>query len=214
MTASIGNLLRFDEGLDEAAAGLLAGVDEAGRGCWAGPVVAAAVVLPPGWAPDGLDDSKKLSPRQRTAVFDEIRGRALGWRACAVSAAQIDSLNILQATLLAMTRAIERLHPAPNLVLVDGAQLPVVSCRARSIVGGDGKSAAVAAASVMAKVLRDRIMTIWDRYHPGYGFAQHKGYGSLLHREALYRLGPSPLHRHSYRPVATWAQGRLWHVPR
>ncbi|MHB8079429.1 MAG: ribonuclease HII [Candidatus Krumholzibacteriia bacterium] len=188
----------------------LAGVDEAGRGCWAGPVVAAAVILPSGWAPAGLDDSKRLTPARREALFEAIRAGALAWRACAVSPAEIDRLNILRATLQAMARAVARVAPAPDLVLVDGLQLPVLPCRGEALVRGDGRSAAVAAASIVAKVTRDRLMRAWDARLPGYGFAAHKGYGSAEHRAALHRLGPCPLHRRSYRPVSDLAQGLLW----
>lgn len=189
---------------------VLGGVDEAGRGCWAGPVVAAAVVLPAGWCPAGLDDSKKLSPARREALYAEIRAGARAWAACAVGAAEIDQDNILRATLRAMARAVARLRVTPDLLLVDGKQVPAVSMPAESIVRGDGTSAAVAAASIVAKVLRDRVMTAWERHYPGYGFAAHKGYGAAAHREALERLGPCPLHRVTYEPLASRGQGRLF----
>lgn len=189
---------------------VLGGVDEAGRGCWAGPVVAAAVVLPAGWCPQGLDDSKKLSPARREALYAEIRAGALAWAACAVSAAEIDQGNILRATLRAMARAVARLHVTPDLLLVDGRQIPAVTMPAEAIVRGDGTSAAVAAASIIAKVLRDRVMTAWERHYPQYGFAAHKGYGAAAHREALEKLGPCPLHRLTYEPLASRGQGRLF----
>lgn len=210
MAQPVDALLNFDQGLRGPTSTVVAGVDEAGRGCWAGPVVAAAVILPADWAPPELTDSKRLRFDQRARLFAEIDARAVSWHACAVSPADIDQLNILQATLLAMSRAVRSLHITPDLVLVDGIQTPALSCRSRAIIGGDGKSAVIAAASVVAKVLRDRIMTAWDHLHPGYGFARHKGYGSPLHREALHRLGPCPLHRRSFRPVAAVAQGWLW----
>jgi len=203
-------LLGFDQKLRGSTSTTVAGVDEAGRGCWAGPVVAAAVILPAGWAPPELTDSKRLHVDQRTRLYAEIDAHAVSWHACAVSPSDIDQLNILQATLLAMSRAVRSLHTTPDLVLVDGIQAPLLPCQSRAIVGGDGKSAVIAAASVVAKVLRDRIMIAWDHVHPGYGFARHKGYGSPQHREALNRLGPCSLHRRSYRPVAAVAQGRLW----
>ncbi len=189
---------------------MLAGVDEAGRGCWAGPVVAAAVVLPDGWAPDGLDDSKKLSPARREALYAGIRAHALAWKACAVSAAEIDRTDILRATLQAMARSVNSLGVTPGLVLVDGTQLPPVEVPAEALVRGDGTSAAVAAASIIAKVLRDRVMVAWDRRFPGYGFASHKGYGAAAHKAALDRLGPCPLHRFSFEPLASRDQGRLF----
>jgi ribonuclease HII len=189
---------------------LLAGVDEAGRGCWAGPVVAAAVILPDRWCPDGLDDSKKLTAPQRDVFYEQIQASALSWGACAVSSVEIDRTNILRATLRAMAGAVARLNIRPDLVLVDGLQVPDVECPAEAVVRGDSTSASIAAASVVAKVLRDRVMTAWDVRFPGYGFASHKGYGAASHREALVRLGPCPLHRFSYRPVVELDQGRLF----
>ncbi len=205
-----GRLADFDRTKSDAGRLVLAGVDEAGRGCWAGPVVAAAVILPAGWCPDGLDDSKKLSPARREALCEAIRASALSWGACAVSAGEIDATDILNATLRAMARAVSRLVPVPDLVLIDGNRLPDLPVAAECVVRGDGTSAAVAAASVLAKVYRDRIMTAWDRHHPGYGFAAHKGYGAAAHHEALRRLGPCPLHRLTYKPVAALDQGSLF----
>jgi ribonuclease HII len=210
VAAVVDALVSYDRSRSGAGSLVLAGVDEAGRGCWAGPVVAAAVVLPDGWAPTGLDDSKRLTARRREKMCEEILAGALGWGACAVSAAVIDARGILPATLLAMARAVARLGIRPDLVLVDGTQLPALPWRAEAVVRGDGTSAAVAAASVLAKVFRDRIMTAWDRHLPGYGFAAHKGYGAAAHRAALLRLGPSPQHRLSYRPLALLDQGRLF----
>jgi ribonuclease HII len=210
-------LAAFDWERSQDGRDVLAGVDEAGRGCWAGPVVAAAVILPPRArcvGLDDLDDSKRLLPATREVLFAAIRGCAIGWAACAVSAAEIDRLNILAATLEAMRRAVGRLRPAPAVILVDGLQVPRVAGEARPVVKGDGTSAAIAAASVVAKVLRDRIMVVQGRRYPDYGFAAHKGYGAPQHREALARLGPCPLHRRSYQPVADCAQGSLWHDPR
>ncbi len=205
-----GALARFDRSKSDAGRLVLAGVDEAGRGSWAGPVVAAAVVLPPDWCPAGLDDSKKLTARRRERLAGEIRAGALAWGACAVSAGEIDATDILRATLRAMVRAVARLRPVPDLVLVDGNRLPDLPVPAECLVRGDGTSAAVAAASVLAKVFRDRIMTAWERHHPGYGFAAHKGYGAATHREALQRLGPCPLHRLTYKPLVELDQGRLF----
>ncbi len=205
-----GRLASFDRSKSDAGRLVLAGVDEAGRGCWAGPVVAAAVVLPAGCCLAGLDDSKKLTPGRREVLCQEIRASALAWGACAVSAADIDASDILRATLRAMARAVARLRVRPDLVLVDGNQLPDLPLPAECLVRGDGTSAAVAAASMLAKVYRDRIMTAWERHHPGYGFAAHKGYGAAAHREALHRLGPCPLHRLTYKPVAELDQGRLF----
>ncbi len=214
MEPTAGTLAGYDWGRTEAGRRSLAGVDEAGRGCWAGPVVAAAVILPPGWCPEGLDDSKKLSSRRREILFTEIRSSALSWGACAVPATEIDNHNILQATLMAMARSVAKLTPRPDLVLVDGLQVPDIDLETQSLVKGDGISAAIAAASIIAKVARDRIMIAWDRHYPGYGFASHKGYGAKTHREALHELGPCPLHRYSYRPVAELRQGALWNESR
>ena len=210
MTGTAARLLAWDRDCTGGWQRLLAGVDEAGRGCWAGPVVAAAVILPPDWCPDRLDDSKRLTAAQREDLFRELRRRAVAWRACAVGPRVIESRNILAATLLAMASAVTRLEPQPDLVLVDGLQVPAVAAPARALIKGDGTSAAVAAASILAKVLRDRIMTAWERHFPGYGFGAHKGYGAPTHREALQRLGPCPLHRQTYRPIAALRQANLW----
>ncbi len=214
MRGRAGTLAGFDRERSRDGALRLAGVDEAGRGCWAGPVVAAAVILPAGWAPEGLDDSKRLAPVRRETVFEAVRTGALTWGACAVSAAEIDALNILRATLRAMSGAVARLDAVPDLVLIDGLHVPALACPAEAVVGGDARSAAVAAASVIAKVLRDRLMCAWDRRWPGYGFARHKGYGSAEHLAALRSLGPTPLHRRTWRPVACLGQGTLWNESR
>ena len=210
MAGRSGGLLSFDREKSGRGRRLLAGVDEAGRGCWAGPVVAAAVILPDGWCPEGLNDSKTLTPRKREAFYDQIQASALCWGACAVSSLEIDRTDILRATLRAMSVAVGRLNPPPDLVLVDGLQVPEIAFPAEAVVKGDATSAAIAAASVVAKVLRDRVMTVWDRHFPGYGFASHKGYGADAHKKALNRLGPCPLHRLSYRPLVRLDQGRLF----
>ncbi|MCP4572578.1 MAG: ribonuclease HII [bacterium] len=210
MVAPSHPLARHDHEFTGGGRQRLAGVDEAGRGCWAGPVVAAAVVLPDGWCPAGLDDSKRLTARRRDVLYDEIRASACQIGACAVSASEIDSVNILQATLRAMARAVARLTPPPDRLLIDGLHVPETRLPADTLVGGDGLSAAVAAASVVAKVLRDRIMVAWDRHYPDYGFASHKGYGAAAHRSALDRCGPCPLHRLTFRPLSERDQGRLF----
>jgi ribonuclease HII len=187
--------------------GLVAGVDEAGRGPLAGPVVAGAVILDPMLPIDGLDDSKKLSPARREALAVEIKLKALAWSVSWADAAEIDSLNILHATMLAMRRAVLGLRVRPRLVEVDGNRLPNLEIgngriQGNAIVGGDALVAAISAASILAKVRRDAIMCEVDQLYPGYGFAQHKGYGTALHRESLDRLGPCPQHRWSFRPVS------------
>ncbi len=180
---------------------IVAGVDEAGRGPLAGPVVAAAVVLAPGRPIDGLADSKKLSPARREALARIIREQAAAWALGRAEVKEIDRLNVLQAAMLAMKRAVEALDPPPERVLVDGNRLPVLAMPAEAIVGGDARVAAISAASILAKVARDREMIALDARYPGYGFARHKGYGTREHLEALKRLGPSPVHRRSFAPV-------------
>ena len=184
-----------------AAGKRTAGVDEAGRGPLAGAVVAAAVILDPVRPIPGLDDSKRLSPQRREALDIEIRARAAGWAIARVDVDVIDAINILEATMLAMREAVARLDPAPERVLVDGNRCPDLPCPARAVVRGDATVAAIGAASILAKVARDREMVEMDRRYPGYGFARHKGYGTRAHREALFRLGPSPIHRRSFAPV-------------
>jgi ribonuclease HII len=176
----------------------VAGVDEAGRGPLAGPVVAAAVVLAPDAYIPGLDDSKRLTPRQRRALVEPIRRQSLAWSVAVVDAEVIDAINIAQATFLAMRRALEGLGCPVDHVLVDGFPIPGCPYPQQGVVGGDGLSNSVAAASVLAKVHRDALMEEYDRMYPGYGFAQHKGYPTEEHREALRRLGPCPLHRRSF----------------
>ncbi|MBT8442009.1 MAG: ribonuclease HII [Gammaproteobacteria bacterium] len=182
----------------------IGGVDEAGRGPLAGPVVAAAVVLAPGQAIDGVRDSKQLSARRRQALFDVIRREAICFAIGAAGVAEIDDLNILHASMLAMRRAVERLEVAPERLRIDGNRAPAMPCYGGSIetvVGGDRLCPAIAAASILAKVVRDREMLRLDERFPQYGFAQHKGYPTAAHRENLRRLGPCPEHRRSFRPV-------------
>lgn len=182
--------------------GLIAGVDEAGRGPLAGPVVAAAVILDDLHPIKGLADSKKLTALQRDRLYDEIRGKALCYAVAQASVQEIDELNILQATLLAMRRAVLGLRLLPKLVLVDGNRLPVLPMRAEAIVQGDDKVAAISAASILAKVTRDRWCMELDGQYPAYGFAKHKGYGTAEHLAALQAHGPCGEHRSSFRPVA------------
>jgi ribonuclease HII len=180
----------------------VAGVDEVGRGPLAGPVVAAAVILDPTVPVDGLRDSKLLTFRQRRRLAREIRMHALAWAVGRVGPRRIDQVNVLQATWTAMRAALTRLRVAPGLVLVDGhLRIPGVTCAQRAIVAGDRRSASVAAASILAKVVRDTVMLHADRRYPGYGFRHHKGYATDEHREALTRLGPCALHRRSFHGV-------------
>lgn len=182
--------------------GLIAGVDEAGRGPLAGPVVAAAVILDELHPIDGLADSKKLSPAKRERLFDEIRAKALCCSVAEASVEEIDQLNILQATLLAMRRAVEGLRLRPTKVLVDGNRLPPLPMLAEAIVKGDSKVAAISAASILAKVTRDRWCARYHTEFPSYGFDGHKGYGTAEHLAALREHGPCPQHRRSFAPVA------------
>jgi ribonuclease HII len=182
-------------------AGYLCGVDEAGRGPLAGPVVAAAVILPPGTSLSGLNDSKKLSPRQRERLAAEIRTTALAWAVAEASAAEIDEWNILRATLRAMARAVAALPVTPDEVRVDGNQAPALAVPVRTIIGGDALEPAIMAASILAKTHRDARLVALDARYPEYGFARHKGYGTAAHLAALARLGPCPEHRRSFAPV-------------
>jgi ribonuclease HII len=182
--------------------GLVAGVDEAGRGPLAGPVVAAAVILDDRNPIQGLADSKVLTARRREQLFDEIRAKALCCSVAQASVDEIDTLNILEATMLAMRRAVEGLRLKPALVLVDGNRLPTLSVRAEAIIKGDSKVAAISAASILAKVTRDNWCAELDRQYPQYGFAGHKGYGTAEHLQALQTHGACPQHRKSFSPVA------------
>lgn len=188
--------------MQDSGATLIAGVDEAGRGPLAGPVIAAVVILDPNRPIAGLADSKQLTEKQREGLFKEIREHALAWAAGRATVAEIDHINILQATLLAMQRAMARLKVQPELALVDGNKCPAFPCEARAIIQGDQSQPAISAASIVAKVLRDRIMRMLDRKYPHYGFAQHKGYGTALHMQALRLHGASRVHRKSFAPVA------------
>jgi ribonuclease HII len=189
---------------DWDVSGLVAGVDEAGRGPLAGPVFAAAVILDDLSPISGLADSKKLSPKKRDQLYDIIKARALCFCVATASVHEIDQLNILQATLLAMQRAVKGLRLKPMKVLVDGNRLPVLDIRAEAIVKGDSKVASISAASILAKVERDRWCMEIDSQYPLYGFATHKGYGTSFHLNALKAHGPCVLHRSSFAPVAQY----------
>ncbi len=190
---------------------LVAGVDEVGRGPLCGAVVTAAVILDPSRPILGLNDSKKLTEARREALYDEICEKALSWYIARAEVEEIDDLNILHATMLAMQRAVEGLHIQPKLAMIDGNRCPKLSMRAESVVQGDGKVPAIAAASILAKVSRDREMAAFELIYPGYGIGGHKGYPTPVHLEALARLGPTPIHRRSFAPVrlAYEARGNL-----
>ena len=183
--------------------GTLAGVDEVGRGPLAGNVVAAAVILDPNNPIDGLSDSKKLSEKKRDNLYDVIQEQALSYAIAWASPEEIDAYNILQASLIAMHRAVNALHISPDIALIDGNRCPeAMPCAAVPIVKGDSKIEAISAASILAKVYRDREMLAQDKTYPGYGLAKHKGYPTKGHMEALAQLGPTPIHRKSFGPVA------------
>jgi ribonuclease HII len=194
---------------DEALPLHTAGVDEAGRGPLAGPVVAAAVILDPARPVAGLRDSKRLSALQRERLAGEIRAAALAFGIGSADPVEIDRLNILQATHLAMQRAVAALAPAPRLVLVDGNRAPRFGVAVRTIVGGDATVPAISAASILAKVTRDALMSGFAARYPGYGFEVHKGYPTVAHRRALAELGPTDIHRQSFAPVREAVANRL-----
>jgi ribonuclease HII len=189
---------------------LLAGVDEVGRGPLAGDVMAAAVILHPKKRIKGLADSKKLTPKQREELFKQICDKAVSWSVARASVEEIDQINILQASLLAMRRAVEGLHVQPEHVMVDGNKLPRWHYSSEAIVQGDDKVKAISAASIIAKVTRDREMVALDALYPGYGLASHKGYATKTHLAALMQLGACPIHRRSFEPVRqVLAGGRI-----
>lgn len=192
------NLYEMENALREEGFGLICGVDEAGRGPLAGPVCAAAVILPGGCVIEGLNDSKKLTEKRREALFPEICERAVSWGVAFAGPEEIDALNILGATYLAMNRAMAQLSPPPELALIDGNRSAGITFPCRTVVGGDGKCACIAAASVLAKVSRDRLMREMEEKYPGYGFARHKGYPTAAHYAAIRELGPCPIHRMTF----------------
>lgn len=181
---------------------LIAGVDEAGRGPLAGPVVAAAVILDPKKPIAGLGDSKQLTEKQRNKLFLQIREQALAWSVARATVTEIDEINILQASLLAMKRAVGYLKYQPAKALVDGNKCPDLLCPVEAIIGGDATEPSISAASIVAKVLRDRLMLMLDKKYPQYGLAKHKGYSTAAHQAALKLHGPSRIHRLSFAPVA------------
>jgi ribonuclease HII len=198
--------LSIEDELRRAGATVIAGVDEAGRGPLAGPVVAAAVILPTKYSHEGLNDSKKLSPARRDAIYEELVSREdVIWCAGEASVEEIEQLNILRATHLAMERAVRGLRVQPDMTIIDGLEVRDFPYAQQAVVKGDSKSLSVAAASIIAKVGRDRAMVEYDRQYPQYGFRKHKGYGTREHLENLRSHGPCPIHRQSFRPVAQLA---------
>lgn len=198
MSKETKNLWEIEQGYWNQGIAPIAGVDEAGRGSLAGPVCAAAVILPPNLVIDGLDDSKKLSEARREALYDIICAEALCYGVALVDEQTIDRVNILQATFLAMRQAVAKLEQEPSLVLVDGNQDPKLGLPTCTVVKGDSLSANIAAASILAKVTRDRLMVELDEKYPQYGFAAHKGYGTRAHYAALDAYGPCPIHRRTF----------------
>jgi len=197
---------RFERAARQLGWTRIAGIDEAGRGALFGPVVAAAVILNPKRRNVGLDDSKKLAPERRTELAPRIQEHALAWAIAEIDASRIDAWNIYQASLQAMTAALQQLSIVPDYLLIDAMQLDVL-IEQKSLIKGDAKSVSIAAASILAKTHRDARMNEWDLVYSGYGLAQHKGYGTPEHLEALKRLGPTPLHRNSFAPVR---ESRCW----
>ncbi|MDZ7267186.1 MAG: ribonuclease HII [candidate division KSB1 bacterium] len=192
--------LQYENRLWQQGLQYVAGVDEAGRGPLAGPVVAAAIMFPPGESIPGVDDSKKLTPRVRAELYPLLIERCTSYAVSIVNADEIDRLNILQATILAMQRAIAGLAPRPEHVLIDGRPLPGCQVPQTAIIKGDALSFTIGAASILAKVVRDEIMGYYHRRFPQYGFNQHKGYGTVAHLAALKKLGPCAIHRRSFKP--------------
>jgi ribonuclease HII len=190
---------QFEQTLRQQGYQRIAGIDEAGRGALAGPVVAAAVILPINCRISGVTDSKQLTPKQRARLFDEIYHTATAVGVGRINNKEIDEINILQATMGAMAQAIAQITPSPDYALVDGTHLPEISLPAEAIPKGDTLVHSIAAASIIAKVTRDRLMIEFDEIYPGYGFQNHKGYGTLLHRQAIAQLGPCPIHRRSFK---------------
>ena len=193
--------LALETVLIQSCGGLVCGVDEAGRGPWAGPVSAGAVILNPDDLPVGIDDSKVLTAERREALEVEIKARAVAWGVGFASVEEIAELNILHATGLAMCRAIEAMSVQPVAALVDGNYRFKLPCDVQTVVGGDGLSLSIAAASILAKTARDRLMIAMDAEYPGYGFASHKGYNAPVHQAALKTLGPCPAHRRGWAPI-------------
>lgn len=194
-------MLQYEEALYKEGARYIAGIDEAGRGPAAGPVTVAAVILPAGWMYAGIDDSKKVPPHKREVFYNIIAEQAVALACVSKSEREIDNLDIYHATMAAMYEAVEALSVRPDAVIVDAMPLRDLPMRHLSLVGGDGKSFSVAAASIIAKVTRDRIMEEYDGQYPQYGFGEHKGYLTQAHRDAIVAYGPCPIHRKSFEPI-------------
>lgn len=209
------NLMEYEKAARLKGYRIIAGIDEAGRGPLAGPVVAAACILPENFLIPGVDDSKKLTPKKRFEIYERIiSDDRIDYGIGVISSIEIDRINILQATIQAMLQALRNLKNQPDILLVDGLKLPHTSIPCEKIIGGDGKSQSIAAASIIAKETRDRIMFELDAKFPQYGFAQHKGYGTAQHLEALTSHGPCEIHRFSFEPVKSGARRQEFRQPR
>lgn len=205
--ARVDALYEYERSFEAEGRTYIAGVDEAGRGPLAGPVVVAAVILPSGLFLPKINDSKKLSPKVRDELYDKIIAQAVAVERAIIDAATIDRVNIYQATVNGMYDAIFGLKPQPSQVLIDAVRLDRLPMPSLPLIKGDAKSASIAAASIIAKVERDRMMDEYDKLYPVYGFAQHKGYGTAQHVEALQKYGPCPIHRRSFEPVKSLCEG-------
>ncbi len=205
-STTLPDTLKFEKAAHGSGFTYVAGIDEAGRGPLAGPVMAAAVILPAGFSIIGVDDSKKLTPCKREKLFDIIMEQAMSVGVGMVNPEDIDRINILQATRRAMLAAVQQLSPQPDYLLIDGISTIDSTIPQKTIIKGDSLSLSIAAASIIAKVTRDRLMSEMDATYPGYGFAGHKGYGSAAHMEAIRRLGPSPIHRLTFGGVKEYAE--------
>jgi len=203
----IEKLLEIEKGLFAEGYSRIAGVDEAGRGPLAGPVIAAACILPREFDLPGLNDSKKCSEKKRRELAGKIKRQAVAFALGSATSEEIDLLNILRATKLAMTRALENLKPNPDYIIIDGRDMLNMDTAQKAIIGGDGLSASIAAASILAKVTRDELMDEMHQIYPEYHFDQHKGYGTKLHMEVISRFGPCPIHRQSFSPIKEMIAG-------
>ncbi len=197
------DLRYFEEKLYQQGYRFIAGIDEVGRGSIAGPVAAAAVILPADFAAAGVNDSKKISPRQRLKLSRMIKKQALAWAVVMIAPGRVDQINIQNATIEAMTGAVKELKPVPDFLLIDMMKMKRITIHQHSLIKGDSRSVSIAAASILAKVERDQTMAVMETLYPGYGFHLHKGYATRQHVAALYKWGITPIHRHSFEPVKT-----------
>ena len=206
--ARVSNLYRYEDDARSQGYKLIAGVDEVGRGSLVGPVLVAAVILPPDFYFAKLNDSKKISARVREKLCDEIKSAAVAYSCAEVSIEEVDTLNVYQATILGMRRAVAALNPQPDFVLTDAMKVDFGGIENLAIIRGDTLSASIAAASIVAKVTRDKLADEWSKIYPDYGFEKNRGYGTKFHRDAIKLLGPTPIHRKSFNPVKSMLQNK------